>query len=408
MIALLLALGCSNPEPAPVEDPVPAEPTVALHTGAWSAVLQSPGGGLPFGLDLSQGSAGWDAWLINGDERLRVGAAVEGDTLTLDLAPYDARIVAKVDPSGRALDGSWTKVKRGTTDSLPFRATAGRVRRFPPLVDESGGSVAGRWRLDLESEDDDAVMLLEQVDGGIEVSGTILTTTGDYRFLAGSYEGETLRLSTFDGSHAFLFHAVGTAEDGMRGDFWSGGGWHEGWTAVRDDGVTLPEPMGLTRVEERPDWGAVAFPDLEGRPRRLDDPAWADKPRLVQIMGTWCPNCNDQTDVLVELARNHPELAVVSLAFEHGDDPARNTAFVRRYAERHGAGWTWLVAGTSDKEAASAALPFLDRVRAYPTLLFVDRTGAVVAVHTGFVGPAAEREHRELVAAYERQVSALR
>ena len=156
------------------------------------------------------------------------------------------------------------------------------------------------------------------------------------------------------------------------------------------------------------DWSTVRFPDLDGTERTLDDPAWANSPRLVQIMGTWCPNCNDQTDLLVELQRRHGPagLQIVSLAFEHGD-AKRNTAVVRRYQEHHGAPWTSLLAGPSKKREASAALPFLDELRAYPTLLFVDREGAIQAVYTGFTGPAAPQEHLALRAQYDALIAAL-
>ncbi len=42
---------------------------------------------------------------------------------------------------------------------------------------------------------------------GSELTGTFLTTTGDYRYLQGSVSGNKLYLSTFDGGHAFIFIA---------------------------------------------------------------------------------------------------------------------------------------------------------------------------------------------------------
>ena len=47
-----------------------------------------------------------------------------------------------------------------------------------------------------------------------------------------------------------------------------------------------------------------------------------------------------------------------------------------------------LMAGLSDKDAASAAFPALDRVLAYPTFLVLDRDREVTAVCTGFQGAA--------------------
>ena len=60
-----------------------------------------------------------------------------------------------------------------------------------------------------------------------------------------------------------------------------------------------------------------------------------------------------------------------------------------------------LVAGVSDKKKASAALPVLDRLRAYPTTIFLDAAGKVHAVHTGFSGPATGEAHQKLRAKFE-------
>ena len=46
-----------------------------------------------------------------------------------------------------------------------------------------------------------------QKDGDV-VTGTFRTKTGDYRYLEGVMDGNRLKLSTFDGAHAFLFTAT--------------------------------------------------------------------------------------------------------------------------------------------------------------------------------------------------------
>ena len=55
----------------------------------------------------------------------------------------------------------------------------------------------------------------------------------------------------------------------------------------------------------------------------------------------------------------------------------RDAEQVRRYARRHGIEHPLLVAGLADKQQASRVFPAVDRVRAYPSLLFIDRRGAV-------------------------------
>lgn len=398
MLLSLLLAGCSAAPEAP-DDPM------TLRSGTWHAWLEGPGGPVPFSLELIPGNRGWQAAIGNGDERIPIDAVhVDAQAIALELAPYDATLQADLRDEGARLDGTWTKARSdGRTEALPFHAELGGAPRFDPLrVVGEPASVAGRWAAEFESGP--AVGVFEQA--GTSVQGTFLTPLGDYRYLAGSVEGRALRLSTFDGAHAFLFTATAT-DDGLRGDFWSGSTWHETWMATLDPGASLPDPTQLTRPSEQVDWTALSFPDVDGRTRSLADPEWADSPRLVQIMGSWCPNCNDQTELLVELYREHRAegLQIVSIAFEH--DPGRAAGALKRYRAHHGVEWVTLIGGLSSKDEASEALPFLDRVRAYPTLLFVARTGEIRAVWTGFSGPAAPREHRALRAAWDREIAAL-
>jgi hypothetical protein len=59
------------------------------------------------------------------------------------------------------------------------------------------------------------------------------------------------------------------------------------------------------------------------------------------------------------------------------------------------------LAGRADKDAASAAFPAVDRVRAYPTTIFLAGDGRVRAVHSGYAGPATGAEHEALRARFE-------
>src|SRR5690606_23739723 len=68
IVAALVACG---PTPEPTGPPLVQE-EVALRSGDWRAWLESPGGELPFELDLSDGNGGWQAWIRNGKERIAV------------------------------------------------------------------------------------------------------------------------------------------------------------------------------------------------------------------------------------------------------------------------------------------------------------------------------------------------
>ena len=49
--------------------------------------------------------------------------------------------------------------------------------------------------------------LAEFEQTGDKLTGSFITPSGDYRFLEGIVTGDSLKLSTFDGSHAYTFYA---------------------------------------------------------------------------------------------------------------------------------------------------------------------------------------------------------
>jgi thiol-disulfide isomerase/thioredoxin len=326
---------------------------------------------------------------------------------------YDSTIVATVSEGGTQLDGTWSKVRSATeTTKMAFHAVAGQELRFgppeKPVTFADSGPMVGRWRVQFSSSDTHAIGVFKTPKPG-NLLGTFLTTTGDYGQLEGQIDGKRLRLSRFDGAHAFLFDAKMTPEGRLEGDFWSRDTWHETWTAERDENVILDHAFGLSSVNAEVDLAGVSFPDLAGQRVSLNDARFAGKPRIIELFGSWCPNCHDAAAYLVELEKRykHRGLQIVGVAFELTGDFARDARQVRRYAEKYGIQYPLLIAGVADKAKASAAFPLLDRVVAYPTFLFVGTDNQVRAAYTGFSGPATGEAYEHLQRSFERALEGI-
>ncbi|ANM29870.1 hypothetical protein ABI59_10205 [Acidobacteria bacterium Mor1] len=390
-LALLMLSGCGDDEGQFVPDTHPT-------AGLWRAWLDSPGGELPFGLILIQKQGLWNATLINGEERIPVPrVTLMGDQLRLSAPHYDSSIVATVSEDRKRLDGRWQKTAGGgETSELPFHAVHGADPRFPLPTGtvNDADAVAGRWRVDFETDEHPAVAELRTGSDGA-LLGTFLTAVGDYRYLAGSFAGNKLRLSCFDFAHAFLFHADLT-DDGMRGDFWSRDSWHETWEAVRDDAATLPDGFGMTVWNEQVALGDLTYPNLDLEPTAIS--SLTGKVTVLEVFGSWCPNCNDAIRHMIDLEQAYGDrgLEVVGLAFELTGDAERDAAQVRRFNDYHGVEFPVLLAGTYDKAEASEQFPLIDKVRAYPTTIFLDANGKIRHIYTGYVGPATGHSHAAL------------
>jgi len=375
---------------------------------------------LPFELEYFQADDG-NGWVVHSRnlERDRVGSVrvpprdITATRFRVAYPHFDSVLDLRDDDRDGIWEGTWTKV-RGSGGQAILTATgrgpSGQVSdHFGPRVSETrDADFSGRWRVTFETSPGETAVGVfgpSVLDDQL-VTGTFLTPTGDYRYLAGRVDGELMRLSTFDGAHAFLFHARMQPDGTIAGDFWSGNWHHDTWTAVRDARAALPDAFGQTSatgggVEE------LAFRDLDGSPRRVADLLDAgDAPaRVLYLFGSWCPNCADAGVEMRRLKEKYAEqLTVVGLAFEQTEDFERSARQVRLYAERHGADWPVLIAGLSDKAKASAELPVLDRVRAFPTTIFLNARNEIVAVHTGFNGPATGEDHRRQQWAFEEVI----
>lgn len=375
--------------------------------GPWRATLASPGGELPFALEIDVARPA--AIVRNGSEAIDVPEVrFENGELVLGFPYYDAEIRARA-ASGREgeLEGTWTKRSgAGASVELPFRAKHGDAPTFAPEGDAKL-SVAGRWSVRFSSSEQPAVGVFEQT--GTRVTGTFLTATGDSRWLAGDCSGGRLRLACFDGAHAFLYQARAKADGTLEGEFYSGPKWKETWTAKRDDAAAEADTWNLAKWDDSIPLPMYVFPDLTGEARSLGEWLSTCKALVVVVFGSWCPNCHDEMRDLAELDRRlRPRGAtIVGIAFETGGDFARDAQQVRRAALRHRASYPMLLGGSSKAERMAEALPSLTGLRAFPTTIFFHRDGRARAVHTGYSGPSTGAAHDELLKRFEDVVQEL-
>lgn len=334
--------------------------------------------------------------ITNGDEQMRIPSQdiyygrdlVQGrDTLRIDFPIYDSYIAAYHEVG--VIEGVWV-VNYRDQYRIPFVAEFGKDHRFTQLRKTPAADLSGKWAMIFTDDNNEYPGLAEFTQEGNLLKGTIRTEVGDYRYLEGTVQDKKLYLSVFDGSHAFLFEGLIKDDGSLQGSFRSGRHYIATFTANRDDKFQLADPNSLTRLQSDEPFN-FRFPDAEGKVFSLGDPAFKGKVKIIQIMGTWCPNCYDETSFLKDFRQENPteDLAFISLAFErYGPDDERSKAAIRGYEERMQLGWPILLAGSSDKKAASQALPMLSEILSFPTLLLVNQNNQIVDIHTGFNGPA--------------------
>jgi len=384
-------------------------PLSELKTGTWRGVLEIQGQQLPFNFRVTKDSAnGYDVYLKNASEELLLDEVIlTNDSVDFVLHVFDAQLRAAI--QGDSLNGFFILNYRDNY-RIPFKAAYGQDFRFSKIDDKpSSTDFSGTYQVLFTNETDttQAVGLITQE--GSYAEGSFLTPTGDYRFLEGCVSADKLYLSTFDGNHTYLFQATKKNDSTLLGDYWSGKTFHQKWTGVKDDDASLPNPESLTYLKEGYDKLEFSFPDVNGNKASLTDEKFKNKVVIVQIFGTWCPNCMDETKFLAPWYTQNKDrgVEILGLAYERKDDFAYASERVKKMKAKWNVPYDFVIAGVNDKVKAAETLPALNRIVAFPTTIFIGKDGKVKHIHTGFEGPGTGVYHEQFVERFNQIINEL-
>ncbi len=406
LFALLLTAGFSSCQQNKTETAM-----ATIEPGTWRVALQhADGKEIPFIMEAEERNDSTVLYLVNGEERILLDEiTTEGDSVKIKLHIFDADLIAKVDDGKMA--GRFVRNDLAYPFSVPFTAEHGNANRFKANPAETNYTFDGKWDVvftDKDGKSYKAIGVFEQ--DGNKLTGTFLTETGDYRYLEGQADGDELNLSTFDGNHAYLFTATPENDSTLKGTFYSGMNYTETWTAKRNANAELADANTLTFLKLGYEKLEFSFPDIDGNGNiSLSDEKYKGKVVLVQLVGSWCPNCMDETQFLAPYYDKNKDrgLEIIGLGFERSAEFEKAAPRLQKMKDRLNVNYDLAVAGTSDKEAAAKALPALNHVLSFPTTIYIGRDGKVRKIHTGFSGPGTGKYYEDWVADFNKTMEEL-
>lgn len=317
---------------------------------------------------------------------LELASVLAGPSVGQFFAELGAEFRAKID--GNKLSGTFVK-NYAPQANQPFKATFGDDYRFAKNSPEKTTDFSGKYQIEFKTPKGKIIpsvgMFLQE---GNHLSGSFLTPTGDYRYLEGNVVDGKLMLSTFDGNHAYVFIATKSG-DSLKGDYYAGKLSYESFKGVKNENAKMPDAESLTYLKEGYDKIDFHFPDLNHNLVSPSDEKFKGKVLILQIFGTWCPNCMDETKFLVPwyLANHQRGVEILGLAYERKDDFAYASERVKKAIRKMDIPYEFVIAGVNDTEKASQTLPMLSKILGFPTTIFIGKDGKVKYIHTGFEGP---------------------
>lgn len=369
-----------------------------MKTGMWQGELaMNDRLSIPFQLKVEK--EGKRIYVVNDLEEILMVARSKKDSIYLNFPIQDAEVIFHVDENGQAARGYWINYNRKVQQRIPLTLAWNVALRFPNMhpTKPIESLFNGTWEVTFQpgTNDEEKAIGIFKAGKDTEISGTFLTETGDYRFLAGNRSGLNFSMSTFNGSWAMLFDAE-LQSDTLRGKFYSGISYATDWIAVRNPEAKLRNEASLTYVVNDQKVHTAEMTQLNGKAFSLKP--FEGKVTVFQIMGTWCPNCLDEVQFMNKLHESYGQygLEIIALAYEVGTDEKQTRKKLKVFKKKIGMEYDLVLAGKSSKEVASAQFPMLNGIMSFPTTIIIGKDGKVLHVHTGYSGPATGIAHKEL------------
>jgi thiol-disulfide isomerase/thioredoxin len=368
-------------------------------SGRWDATITVNKAVIPFRLDIAGEGASLKGTLYNGDDpETTTSASFENGKVVLSLEHYLTKIVANVKDG--ELEGRVQMRGDKGPEGSPFHAKRHVAQAATGASAGSIPSIAGSWVIPHESPKGEKAWRFIVQQNGSEASAAILRVDGDTGALTGSWQNGKFVLSHFDGSRPALME-ISAQQDGTLEIRQSGSNRDGLLVAYRPDVARakgLPEPANYathTTVRDANEVFTFKGPDVNGKILSNEDPKFKGKVVLAIVTGTWCPNCHDEAQYLVQLYKKYRSqgLEIVALDFEEPeeqDELARVRAFVKQY----GIEYTYLIQGAPAEMWEK--VPQAVNLNTWPATVFVARDGRVKLIHAGFAAPASGEFHDQL------------
>jgi peroxiredoxin len=384
-----------------------------IKTGIWQGVLQRPdGANIIFNFDAQLENGKQVLYVINADDRLLVDDITKkGDSLWINMPFFGSSFAVRV-----KADGNWEGLYAKSYGSsrrleIPFIAKFGVSERFP--LSKTKFNLTGRWAVKFGDSGvvTPAIGEFEQQPNG-KITGTFLTTTGDYRYLEGSVNGNNLTLSGFDGGYAILFTAKIKNNNQLYDAYmYSSLSAPNKWTAVKNANAELPDGYGVSKLRDGESKLNFKFAATTGDSVSINDAQYAGKVVVIQILGSWCPNCLDETEFLVKNYKENKQkgVEVIGLAYERTTDFEQSVKALAPFQKRLNVPYPFLVTGVavSDPKRVEKTLPQLDKIEAFPTTIFIDKKGLVRKIHSGYDGPATGKHYEVFKKEFDEVINSL-
>lgn len=358
----------------------------SLKAGAWRFELKTAHANVPFVIEFHWNKKRLEGTLFNGKESIPLKDIVYvRDSLFIPIQTYEITLELKQD-GANVLRGDLVRHNKNPKVRTGVIGKFGEKERFPGEKEKSTIDLNGKWMLTLTDDAGVAsrgVGVFEHKDNYF--TGSILTPTGDYRYCEGFVSGNEFQCASFDGVYNYVLKGI------VRDKRLDAGILSGSITKVigfADAKAELPDAYKHTSLETQK--FSFKFPDVKSHFVSLSDPQFHNKAVIVQIFGSWCPNCLDEMNYLIPWYKENKKrgIEIVALSFERSLDFNEARKQLIRLKNKKEVPYPLLIAGATSNDKPMDKLPGLKNFISFPTTIFLNKKHEVIKVHAGFSGPS--------------------
>jgi thiol-disulfide isomerase/thioredoxin len=355
-----------------------------LMPGPWRFELKTTNGTVPFVINFTKKRSSFSGVLKNGKEEIRLNRIILNKKgIIIPMPIYETTLEMKFSLDGK-MQGQLVRHNKNPKIKIPLIATFGQTERFPGTKEKPSINLTGRWSVTLNhdnSEVEKGVIVFEQKDQNFFAS--ILTPTGDYRYLEGYVSGNEFEAASFDGVYNYLFKGK-VIDQKLQASILSS--YKSKIEGKKDESAQLPDAYLQTQIQHL----KFEFSDLQGNKYSLADLKFKNKPVIVQFFGSWCPNCIDETNYLIPWYKQNQKrgIEIVALAFERSLSFKDAKKQLLKAQKNLQIPYTLLLAGATSDDKPMDKIQGLKNFISFPTTIFLNHRHEVIKVHAGFTGPS--------------------
>jgi thiol-disulfide isomerase/thioredoxin len=314
------------------------------------------------------------------------------DSCHFSVSLYENKCVIKKH-SQNFYSGNWLKYSGTKVYSLP--CSINPLKTFPYIDSIKMKNFPDKWTFKIHSKNSYSAKAVFRYYNNFVypyLSGSVATPYGDLGNLNGYLtKNDSLYLSVFNGSFATqilakVFYSKNNKSDSIVGFIYYGNWGVEKFSAIPDTSNYFKNEINLSDIFSNTNFTLQhQWKDIDGKEIILEQ----NKPIVLLIMGSWCPNCTDENKLFSEWYNTlSKKIQIIALSVERTNDLQKSITHLKNYRQKLNIPYPIVLLSEKGNQPPFSIFLEINKIPAFPTTIYFDKSHRPFKATIGFNGPS--------------------